>query len=145
MKNIFLIEDDLNILYGMSDIFSSNGYDVETSDSNEELEDLLNRIRKFKPRILVLDLVLPKLDGAEILKTIKEDDSLSDTEIFIFTDLSDEDGRSRSIGLGANYYFMKSEFDIYTFSNKVMRIMDRSEKTVEEKEEEEEHDDLIMD
>lgn len=145
MKNIFLIEDDLSILYGMSDIFSSNGYDVETSDSNEELEDLLNRIRKFKPRILVLDLVLPKLDGAEILKTIKEDDSLSDTEIFIFTDLSDEDGKSRSIGLGANYYFMKSEFDIYTFSNKVMRIMDRSEKTVEEKEEEEEHDDLIMD
>lgn len=144
MKNIFIIEDDLSILYGLSDIFSSNDYEVETSDStNEEIEDLLGRIRKFKPDIIILDLVLPKIDGAELMKRIKEDDVTSSAEIFIFTDLSEEDGRSRSIGLGANYYFMKNEFDIYTFSNKVMRIMGRESKLMEE--ESEDTEDLVLD
>lgn len=145
MKNIFIVEDDLSILYGLSDIFSSNDYEVETSDSNEELEELLGRIRKFKPDIIILDLVLPKIDGAELMKRIKEDDVTSSAEIFIFTDLSEEDGRSRSIGLGANYYFMKNEFDIYTFSSKVMRIMGRESKLMEEENEEDNSDDLVLD
>ncbi len=145
MKNVFIIEDDINILYGLRDIFSSNDYDVETSDSNEELEDLLARIKKFQPKIIVLDLVLPKLDGLEVVKRIKEDEAISDAEIFIFTDLSEEDGRSRSVGLGANYYFMKNEFDVYTFSNKVMRIMERGGKEFENNDDVEESDDIVMD
>lgn len=144
MRNIFLIEDDLNILYGLSDIFSSNDYEVATSDSNEEIEDILSKLRKFKPNIIILDLVLPKVDGGELMKKIKEDDILASAEIFIFSDLSEEDGRSRSIGLGANYYFMKSEFDIYTFANKVMRMMDREDKFAEE-DNLEDAEDIVMD
>lgn len=144
MRNIFLIEDDLNILYGLSDIFSSNDYEVATSDSNEEIEDILSKLRKFKPNIIILDLVLPKIDGSELMKKIKEDDILAGAEIFIFSDLSEEDGRSRSIGLGANYYFMKSEFDIYTFANKVMRMMDREDKFAEE-DNLEDAEDIVMD
>jgi DNA-binding response OmpR family regulator len=144
MRNIFLIEDDLNILYGLSDIFSSNDYEVATSDSNEEIEDILSKLRKFKPNIIILDLVLPKVDGGELMKKIKEDDVLASAEIFIFSDLSEEDGRSRSIGLGANYYFMKSEFDIYTFANKVMRMMDREDKFAEE-DNLEDAEDIVMD
>ena len=79
------------------------------------------------------------------MKRIKEDDVTSSAEIFIFTDLSEEDGRSRSIGLGANYYFMKNEFDIYTFSSKVMRIMGRESKLMEEENEEDNSDDLVLD
>lgn len=145
MKNVFIIEDDINILYGLRDIFSSNDYDVETSDANEDIEDLLGRIKRFQPKIIVLDLVLPKLDGLEVVKKIKEDESISDAEIFIFTDLSEEDGRSRSVGLGANYYFMKNEFDVYTFSNKVMRIMERGGKEFEENDDAQSPDDIVMD
>jgi len=144
MKNVFIIEDDINILYGLRDIFSSNDYDVETSDSNEELEDLLGRIKRFRPKIIILDLVLPKLDGLEIIKRIKEDEVVSDAEIFIFTDLSDADGKSRSVGLGANYYFMKNEFDVYTFSNKVIRLMERDSSGSEENDDVDSND-IVMD
>jgi len=144
MRNIFIIEDDLNILYGLSDIFTSNDYEVATSDSNEEIDDILGKLRKFKPNVVILDLVLPKLDGGELMKKIKEDDALSNVEIVIFTDLSEEDGRSRSVGLGANYYFMKNEFDIYAFSSRIMRIMDRETKFSEE-DNLEDSDDIVMD
>ncbi|HPT08124.1 MAG TPA: response regulator [bacterium] len=144
MKKIFIVEDDSDILYGLSDIFSSNDYEVELSDSTEELDDLLKRIKKFKPEAIILDLVLPRLEGLDIIKKIKEDDDTSNSEIFIFTDLSDEDSKSRSVGLGANYYFLKSEFDIYAFSNRVMRIMGRTDEADKE-EESEEDDGLVMD
>jgi DNA-binding response OmpR family regulator len=145
MKKIFVVEDDADILYGLSDIFSSNDYEVELSDSTEELDDLLKRIKKFKPEVIILDLVLPRLEGLDIIKKIKEDDDTSNTEIFIFTDLSDEDSKSRSVGLGANYYFLKSEFDIYTFSSRVMRIMGRADEDNKKEESEEDDSGLVMD
>ncbi len=145
MKKIFIIEDDSDILSGLNDLFTSNDYEVETNDSMEELEEIIKKIEKFQPDIVVLDIVLPKLDGLEIIKKIKENDKINNAEIFIFTDLSDEDSRSRSVGLGANYYFLKSEFDIYTFSNKVMRITDREEASLIEDEDDNQESDLVLD
>ncbi len=145
MKKIFIIEDDVDILSGLNSIFTSNDYEVETNDSMEELEDIIKKIERFQPDIVVLDIVLPKLDGLEIIKKIKENDKINNSEIFIFTDLSDEDSKSRSVGLGANYYFLKSEFDIYTFSNKVMRITDREEANLVEDENNNQESDLVLD
>lgn len=145
MKKIFIIEDDADILSGLNDLFTSNDYEVETNDSMEELEEIIRKIERFQPNIVVLDIVLPKLDGLEIIKKIKENDKINSAEIFIFTDLSDEDSKSRSVGLGANYYFLKSEFDIYTFSNKVMRITDREEANLTEDEDSGQESDLVLD
>lgn len=144
LNKIFVIEDDLNILYGLRDIFTSNDFEVDVSDSKEDIEDLLSKIRKFKPNSIILDMVLPEIDGQELIKKIKSDSSISDAEIFIFTDLSEADGRARSIGLGANYYFMKGDFDIYNFSNKVMRIMERESLSSDDEREDEEADDLLV-
>lgn len=145
MKKIFIIEDDADILSGLTNLFTSSDYEVETNDSMEELEEIIRKIERFQPNIVVLDIVLPKLDGLEIIKKIKENDKINSAEIFIFTDLSDEDSRSRSVGLGANYYFLKSEFDIYTFSNKVMRITDREEANLTEDEDSGQESDLVLD
>ena len=145
MKKIFIIEDDADILSGLTNLFTSNDYEVETNDSMEELEEIIRKIERFQPNIVVLDIVLPKLDGLEIIKKIKENDKINSAEIFIFTDLSDEDSSSRSVGLGANYYFLKSEFDIYTFSNKVMRITDREEANLTEDEDSGQESDLVLD
>lgn len=143
LNKIFIIEDDLNILYGLRDIFTSNDFEVEISDSREDVDDLLSKIKKFKPDSVILDMVLPELDGQELIRKIKADSS-NEAEIFIFTDLSEADGQSRSVGLGANYYFMKGEFDVYTFSNKVMRIMRRDSLSSDDEKEEEEADDLLV-
>ncbi len=143
LNKIFIIEDDLNILYGLRDIFTSNDFEVEISDSREDIEDLLSKIKKFKPDSVILDMVLPELDGQELIRKIKSDSS-NDAEIFIFTDLSEADGQSRSVGLGANYYFMKGEFDVHAFSGKVMRIMNRESLASDDEREEEEADDLLI-
>lgn len=126
-KKIFIVEDDANILYGMESHFSSEGFDVETSIGDEDAEEIVNKIKEFETDYLILDLILPKVDGFEIVKKIKEDDELVDLPIFIFTDLSDEDSKSRSLKLGVEYYFIKDEFDTFEFAEKVVKIIGNKE------------------
>lgn len=126
-QKVFIIEDDANLLYGLQDSFSSDGYEVATNSADDDLETLLTSLRTVKPDFLILDLILPKLDGFEIIKKIKDSEDLSDLRIFIFTDLSDEDSKSRSMEMGISYYFVKSDFDVYEFSEKVKAIIEDRE------------------
>lgn len=131
-KKIFIIEDDANILYSLEANFSAEGLDVETSEGEEEVEELMDNIHDFQPDYLIMDVILPRLDGFEIIKKIKEDDELSDLPIFIFSDISDEDSRSRSLEIGADYFFPKDEFDTYEFTEKVKKIMANQERLGED-------------
>jgi len=134
IKKIFIVEDDPNILYGLESQFTADNFEIESSEGDEDLGELFNRIQEFDPDYFILDLILPKLDGFEIVKKIKEDPALNEKEIFIFTDLSDEDSRSRSLELGADYVFFKEEFDTYEFAEKVKRIISNQEKKTDDEE-----------
>ncbi len=127
-KKLFIIEDDASILYGLESQFTADDYEVETSEGDEELEEILKRLKEFSPQYLILDLILPKLDGFEIIKKMKEDEELSEVQIYIFTDISDEDSRQRSLELGADYIFFKEEFDTFEFAEKVKKIIRNQDK-----------------
>jgi len=131
-KKIFIIEDDANILYGLEAQFTAADLEVEVSEADEEIEELMSKIRDFDPQYIILDLILPKVDGFEVIKRIKSDEELAEKEIFIFTDLSDEDSRSRSLELGADYFFFKEEFDTFEFAEKVKKIVANKDKEVNE-------------
>jgi DNA-binding response OmpR family regulator len=127
-QKIFILEDDVNILYGLESQLSASDFVVESSEGDEEVEELMNNIRDFAPDYIILDLILPKLDGFDVIKRLKGDEELSDLPIFIFTDLSDEDSKRRSLDIGADYYFIKEEFDTYEFAEKVKNIINNQEK-----------------
>ena len=130
MKNnkIFIVEDDANLLYGLESQFIGAGLEVEVSEADEnDIEEIISEIRESDPNYIVLDLILPKIDGFELVKKIKADSDLGDKEIFIFTDLSDEDSRSRSLEIGADYVFFKEDFDTFEFAEKVIKIIANKE------------------
>lgn len=139
-KKVFIIEDDANILYGLENQFTAVDLDVEVSEADEDLEELIGKIRDYDPDYIVTDLILPKIDGFEVIKKLKEDEELREKEIFIFTDLSDEDSRSRSLELGADYVFFKEEFDTFEFAEKVKKIIANQEKQTSSESEEEDRD-----
>lgn len=127
-KKIFIVEDDANILYGLESQFTAADLEVEVSEADEEIDELISNIKDYDPDYIILDLILPKIDGFEVIKRIKGDDELNEKEIFIFTDLSDEDSRSRSLELGADYFFFKEEFDTFEFAEKVIKIVGNKSK-----------------
>jgi DNA-binding response OmpR family regulator len=144
-KKIFIIEDDVNLLYGLEAQFNNAGLIVEISEAEEGEDELFTKIKKFRPDYIVLDLILPKLEGFELLKKIKSDEELGEKEIFIFTDLSNEDSRERSLEMGADYVFFKEDFDTFSFSEKVIKIIKNQKKISFEDEENEGDFDLVID
>lgn len=127
-KKIFIIEDDADLLYDLESQFAADNFDVETSYGDEEPEELLGNLEKFEPDYIIVDLILPKVDGFDLVRKIKANDILSLKPVFVFTDLSDEDSRARSVDLGADYIFFKSDFDSFEFTEKVKRIIANKEK-----------------
>lgn len=127
-KSIFIIEDDISLASAMQAQFNLNSFEAEINRGGEDdMEDVINEIKKVDADIVILDLILPKFDGFEIIKKIRADEEISDIYIFIFTDVSDEDSKARGLLVGANQYFIKEDFSVEEFTDKVKRIMDNRE------------------
>jgi len=122
-KKAYIIEDDANILHGLKANLGHEGFVVEVDQGQEERNTILNKAKLFKPDLIILDLVLSKIDGFELLRAIKADDDFNKIKVFIFTNHSGEDTKKRCEDLGANYYFLKSEFNIDEFAGKVKKIV----------------------
>src|SRR3989344_8062583 len=89
MKKIFIIEDDSAIVDIYKVIFKKANFDVETMSSGQEAIDMIKKIietgKESKPDIVLLDLILPDMNGIEILKLIKNNDVTKDIKVFIMT------------------------------------------------------------
>ena len=139
-KRLFIIEDDTNILYALEAQFAAEEFIVETSDGEEDPEELFKRMQKFSPDFIVLDVILPTTDGFDVLKRIKEDDELNEARVFVFTDISDEDNKHRSLEMGADYFFFKEDFDTYEFVEKVKKIVTNTSKEAREEDEDRDYE-----
>ena len=88
IKTIVFVDDDRFFLEAITEILTSKGYAVHTA--RDGLEGLA-LIRQVKPDCILLDVVLPKLDGGEVCAAVRMDDSLRDTPIIVFSSLSRKD------------------------------------------------------
>ena len=108
MNKILIVEDDPMLSEIYQKKFSQEGnFEVLTAISGSEAE---KKIRREKPDLVLLDLVLPEKDGFEILKDLREDSSLDDIKIVIFSNLSQEEEQQKAKTLGANGFIAKSDF-----------------------------------
>jgi len=128
-KRIIIIEDDANILYSLQAKFSVLGYKAETDDGSSE-ESSLSKIIDLKPDFIILDLILPKVDGFSLLKEIKTNPAVASIPVIVFTNLSDADSRARGFDLGADYYLIKSEASLDDFVSKVIKMVANRTKLV---------------
>lgn len=121
-KKILLVEDDINLLSGLQAKLRVEEFEVFT-DSGSEKGEIIEKIRSLKPNYIILDLILPEVDGFEILKEIKANPELADSQVFVFTSLSDTDSRQRADKLGADLYLLKTEFNLDEFVEKFKKII----------------------
>lgn len=106
MKRILIVDDDEAILDAISIAITSEGYKVETLT---EGDNTLARARDFKPNLILLDFLLSGKDGSEIVKDIKNDNTLKDVPVIIFS--AHPSARETALGSGADEYLAKP-FDI---------------------------------
>ena len=127
-KKIFIVEDDVTLLSSLQAKFSVEGFNVIVHNGASDLSEITKLLRTSLPSLIILDLVLPKVDGFELLAAIKADDNISNIPIFVFSNLSDNDSKEKCKNLGAEQYFVKSDFNVDQFIEKIKKIMINKEK-----------------
>jgi DNA-binding response OmpR family regulator len=126
-KKILIIEDDANLLYGLQSKFRVEGFEVIIDEGGDKKE-AMEKIKVLKPDYIILDVILPEMNGFDMLSDIKADPEISKIPVFIFTNLSDNDSQQRGKDLGADFYIIKNELNLDEFVAKFQKIIKNKEK-----------------
>ena len=118
---VLVVEDNELILGFVNKTVSDAGFKV-TSVTNAE--DALKSIQEHKPDIILLDIILPGMDGLEFLKTVRKDGELKNIPVVIISNLSGRDDVDKGMLMGANSYLIKSNIlpeDVIKKINEVLK------------------------
>lgn len=121
---ILVVEDDKFLRELITQKLSREGYDVyEAVDG----EDGVKKAKESKPDIILLDLILPGIDGFEVLAKIKEDSDLVNIPVVILSNLGQRDDVERGLKLGAVDFLIKAHFTPGEIIEKVQKILGEKE------------------
>ena len=117
---ILLVEDDPFLLDMYSTKFKEVGFDVSVAQDGEMG---LSKAKELMPDLILLDIVLPKKDGFEVLKTLKSDCATAKIPVVLLTNLGLDSDVKRGLELGAQSYIIKAHFTPTEVVAKVKEIL----------------------
>lgn len=124
-SKILIIEDDRFLLKLYSDKLRRAGFEIIEAISGEEG---FSKIMVEKPDLVILDLVLSRKSGLEILNDMKLKDEIRDIPVIIVTNLEQTSDIEKGLGLGAIAYLVKADFSINKLPETVKRYLKEAKK-----------------
>jgi PleD family two-component response regulator len=121
---LLIVEDDYDISNMLRIYFSSQGYDVETALRGS---DALEKTRASMPHLIVLDIMLPDIDGYEVCRNLRTNTRTSHIPVIFLTQKDERSDRLQGLELGADNYITKP-FDIEELKLYVQNAIARSER-----------------
>lgn len=106
-KKILIVEDDSFVMDIYQTKLGQSGYEVTGADNGLEA---LKAIEKDTFDLMLLDIIMPYMDGLEVLKKVKSDEKNKDLPIILLTNLSQKEEVDKGLELGASDYLIKSHF-----------------------------------
>lgn len=103
-KKVLIADDEPDILEIISYNLIKEGYEILTAKNGIEA---LERISSFKPDLVILDIMMPKMSGVEVCKIVRSKPEYNDTLIIFLTALSDESSQIKGLETGADDYVSK--------------------------------------
>ena len=108
-KKILIIEDDTSLLKVLRERLGQEGFTVETESNG--LDGLVAALEK-KPDMILLDVMIPELDGLRLLKKLRDTAHGQTVKVLLLTALSDTNTMDELIKLGANDYMVKGNWTL---------------------------------
>ena len=106
-KTILLVEDDVFV----SDIYQTKlgqeGFEVVVAENGMEA---MKKLETVVPDLILLDIIMPYMDGMEVLQKIKGKEEWKNIPVILLSNLSDKEKVDEGIGMGASDYLIKSHF-----------------------------------
>lgn len=120
-KSIVLVEDDTFISGMYQTKLASLGFSVEVKEDGEAAWERLSQ--DPLPDLVLLDIVLPKKDGFEILEGLRKEDRTKNLPIILLTNLGQKPDVERGIKLGADDYIIKAHFTPSEVVEKIKKVL----------------------
>src|SRR3989338_3485761 len=105
MAKIIIVEDDPFLLSILAEKLKEADFDIETAIDGE---DGLNKIKSSNFDLVLLDMVLPKIDGFKILEELRDGSQVKKTSVIVLSNLYDKNSIDKAILLGAKDYIVKA-------------------------------------
>ena len=124
MTKVVVADDDRMFRKAAETTLRRQGYSVTTASDGEEA---LQLIRSEQPDIIVLDLIMPKLQGFDVLQILKQDALTSDIPVIVLSSLTQEQDKQEALDLGAVAYFNKSTFSLGELVKQVEHTLNKGQ------------------
>jgi DNA-binding response OmpR family regulator len=118
--HVLLVEDDVFLSGIYQKKFEMEGYKVSLADNGEKA---LLEVKKKKPDIVMLDILLPKLDGFAVLSKLKADPEVKDIPVILLTNLGQKDDVEKGLQMGASDYLIKAHFKPSEVVDKIKQVL----------------------
>jgi DNA-binding response OmpR family regulator len=121
MKKILIVDDEEILRKIYSDRLTFEGFTVETASDGEEA---LAKIRTSAPNLVLLDILMPKLNGLQVLEQINTDATLKAIPVIVLSNVANDDNIKKALSLGAKDYLLKTNFSPNEIINKIKALID---------------------
>lgn len=103
-NRILVVDDEPNIVRSLAFVFNKEGYDVSIAEDGAQA---MTMIRKSKPDILILDVMMPNKSGYDVCREVKSDPELQNIHVFMLTAKGQKGDREDALSQGADEYISK--------------------------------------
>lgn len=103
-KRIMVVDDDEMVLMALDELLKPEGYEVQTVSSGTEA---LQKLDQGGYDLLMLDVIMPEMDGYELCKRIRQKEKYKETPVVFLTAKSRDEDRAKGLEAGANLYLSK--------------------------------------
>ena len=117
---MLIVEDDEVLLRALYLVFHEDNYTIATAPDGDTALKMAGRL---KPNIILLDLLLPKMNGFDFLKYAKADPALKNIPVVVLSNLGDQDNIAKAKDLGALDYFVKSGTNLSSLKEKIAKMV----------------------
>lgn len=119
-KKILIVEDDKFLRELISRKLQREGFEISEAVDGEEGE---RKIKEEKPDLVLLDLILPGMDGFEVLSRVKQDPEVAHIPVIILSNLGQKEEIEKGLKLGAIDYLVKAHFTPAEIIEKIKTIL----------------------
>jgi DNA-binding response OmpR family regulator len=121
-KKVLIVDDEENIVISLEFLMKQAGYTLEIARNGEEA---LERVAAFTPDLILLDVMMPKINGFEVCRRVRENPAWQEIKILMLTAKGREVEVTKGLALGANAYIIKP-FSTKELMTQIEHILDES-------------------
>jgi CheY-like chemotaxis protein len=122
MAKVLIVDDHDDICRVMARLVRRSGHEADYVTSGEAALDYL-RAAPVLPDLVILDVMMPRVDGLQVLRAVREDERTAGVPVVIFSAMSDARFRERALTTGAADYWVKGAMDLAQLDDHLLRYL----------------------